>query len=870
MSETKIQVGRPPPARIDVGGAAPGRPPAEIKLGDHRVEIRTGQRAMRTRGFAVEIRRAFTKISLPFRSSGFTNARALRHAEWRFDRHVNRLVEDLANKGDRLRPDQIHDRLTRIARQGEKLERLADGTSPGTAERFKLNLQDSLRALAAHAPGKLERVGKLLAEGEAFGRVAGAALSGRLAPQLSGMLGTLGEVSARGRTASLDEGPLLIADDEEVPDDDADDAPPPFPTYRAAGVTRSHPEMVGVLSTMFSPAGTPEMAEGSAMSKALAASVVELVNEKGMRTGQNTGRVLADFRRAVVDDKGLNEPFRAKILSVVDAVSDDHELGSAARDVPAFSGFPRDQVWRLMINGQEQAEGGRWAREDKEQGYRSGMTAATLRMVDSCAWGRPATAGLVEAFHRDVCANALRAGFGSEHEEFQEALVLKPGFRDDEDTNYEGPLSSFSPAGAARLRNKIEAGDDWFEGFTVKPGKAEISLRPASRAECHQRTQELLDRCYDGVRKAGDDEAKLRAIATCCQDLLQSHVFNDGNLRTVKVLLNKLLLDAGLSPAIMHRPENIDGLGIDELVAQIKKGQIAFQSFRDQPEAIALTVEDHERDVFPEVDPASIGRPRPVANREQASASRASHFPAEIAPMMPDGMVFGVEGGKVVGRLETELTSGPALDSFEEYLAGQTGDYEAKRKNNGDPVSAQFGVDVARMSRVELGRGPDAVNIARAPGGWDAAKRYAGGDEALARNVAVLLTQTALNAVHMGFGTGGLAAADGEPLAVNARIGAAGSTHARVEPQTDEGTGERYHLFTFVSESSIGGVSHASGTMPLASEQGVGDLQIDGDESRMQLSVAFRFKEDDLRQGKFDAFEYARLPTQQLRLALAR
>ena len=869
MSDTKLQVGRTSFLRIDVD-AATGRPPAQIKLGDHRVEIRTGQRAVRTRGIGAEVRRAFTKISLPFRSTAFTNARALRHAEWRFDRHVNRLVEDLANKGDRLRPEQIRDRLTRIAKQGEKLERLADGTSPATAERFKLNLQDSLRALAAHAPGKLDQVEELLAEGEAFGRVAGSAPHGRLAPQLRDMLGTLGEVSARGRAASLDNGPLLIADEDEVSDDNSGDAPPTFPTYRAAGVTRSHPEMVGVLSAMFAPAGPPDMADGSAMSKALAGSVVALLNEKGMRTGQSTDRVLADFRRAVVDDRGLSEPFRAKILSVVDAISDDYELGEAAQDVPAFSGFPRGELWRLTINGQEQAEGGRWAREDKEQGYRSGMTAATLRMVDSCAWGRPATAGLVEAFHRDVCANALRAGFGSEHEDFQEALVLKPGFRDGEETNYEGPLSSFSPAGAARLRGKIEAGDDWFEGFTVKPGKAEISLRSASRAECRQRTQELLDRCYDGIRKAGNDDDKLRAIATCCQDLLQSHVFGDGNLRTVKVLLNKLLLDAGLSPAIMHRPENIDGLGIDELVTQIKKGQMAFQSFRDKPEPISLTDEDHRQDVFPEVDPASIGRPRPAADREQAAASRAAHLPAEIAPMMPDGMVFGVEGGKVVGRLHTELTGGPALDAFEEYLVEQTGDYEKQRKNNGDPVSSQFAKDVSRMSRVELGRGPDAVSIARAPDGWDATKEYAGGDEALARNVAVLLTQTALNAVHMGFGSGGLMAADNEPLVVSAPILGEGSLHARVEPHIDEDTGERFHVFTFVNETQVGGVSHASGRMPLASVQGVGELNIDGHESRMQLSVSLRYKEDDLRQGRFDAFEYARPPTQQLRLALAR
>ena len=389
MSDTKLQVGRTSFLRIDVD-AATGRPPVQIRLGDHRVEeSRTGQRAVRTRGIGADVSGAFTKISLPFRSTAFTNARALRHAEWRFDRHVNRLVEDLANKGDGLRPEQIRDRLTRIAERGEGWRTAGGREQPRHGRALQLDVQDSLRALAAHAPGKLDQVEELLAEGEAFGRVAGSAPHGRLAPRIRDMLGTLGEVSAGGRAESLDNGPLLIADEDEVSGDDSGDAPPTFPTYRAAGVTRSHPEMVGVLSAMFAPAGPPDMADGSAMSKALAGSVVALLNEKGVRTGQSTDRVLADFRQAVVNDRGLSEPFRAKVLSVVDAISDDYELGDAAQEVPAFSGFPRAELWRLTINGQEQAEGGRWAREDKEQGYRSGVTAATLRMVDSCAGAGP-------------------------------------------------------------------------------------------------------------------------------------------------------------------------------------------------------------------------------------------------------------------------------------------------------------------------------------------------------------------------------------------------------------------------------------------------------------------------------------------------
>lgn len=73
------------------------------------------------------------------------------------------------------------------------------------------------------------------------------------------------------------------------------------------------------------------------------------------------------------------------------------------------------------------------------------------------------------------------------------------------------------------------------------------------------------------------ETAILTCIAKCCQDLFQHHVFDDGNTRTdVFLVMNKLLLQNGLSPSILHEPNVVAMYSLKQIVKLIRKGQTMF------------------------------------------------------------------------------------------------------------------------------------------------------------------------------------------------------------------------------------------------------------------------------------------------------
>jgi hypothetical protein len=72
----------------------------------------------------------------------------------------------------------------------------------------------------------------------------------------------------------------------------------------------------------------------------------------------------------------------------------------------------------------------------------------------------------------------------------------------------------------------------------------------------------------------------LTAIVRLAQDLDQMHLFFDGNIRTVAFLvLNKLLIENEMKPAILDEPNVFDMKSTAELVAAVKAGQAEFAKY---------------------------------------------------------------------------------------------------------------------------------------------------------------------------------------------------------------------------------------------------------------------------------------------------
>ena len=137
------------------------RPEAEVRLSGRKIEIRTGARVRRARGAWTNIKRVGTGLLMLFNGVSTRNLHRarLRNAEFRFDRHINRLVEDLANKPGQLSSDDIARRFGKIKREAQMISRLGGGDKQALLERCEKNFQESLDAVAKTKPEALRRSG---------------------------------------------------------------------------------------------------------------------------------------------------------------------------------------------------------------------------------------------------------------------------------------------------------------------------------------------------------------------------------------------------------------------------------------------------------------------------------------------------------------------------------------------------------------------------------------------------------------------------------------------------------------------------------------------------------------------------------------
>ncbi|KQV53028.1 hypothetical protein ASC95_09665 [Pelomonas sp. Root1217] len=119
-------------------------------------------------------------------------------------------------------------------------------------------------------------------------------------------------------------------------------------------------------------------------------------------------------------------------------------------------------------------------------------------------------------------------------------------------------------------------------------GRPAFRLRPTrSREQAVELAREVIDRYATDISATNEladavsqRKAKLTAIIRVCQDLDQMHLFTDGNIRTITFLvLNKLLIEQGFSPAIMDEPNAFDCMSVAELTALVLAGQQTYQKY---------------------------------------------------------------------------------------------------------------------------------------------------------------------------------------------------------------------------------------------------------------------------------------------------
>lgn len=139
--------------------------------------------------------------------------------------------------------------------------------------------------------------------------------------------------------------------------------------------------------------------------------------------------------------------------------------------------------------------------------------------------------------------------------------------------------------------------DELFTDSTV-----ETSIDPLVREDdttVHAKTIELMQWIIDDyeaeiVLCATDDE-KITSICKYIQRIEQLHPFADGNVRTIYILLNKLLRDHGLTFSLLLNPNRFDACDLVDLVRMVKEGQIIFKSLMENTNPDEFVVRTNER-----------------------------------------------------------------------------------------------------------------------------------------------------------------------------------------------------------------------------------------------------------------------------------
>lgn len=240
----------------------------------------------------------------------------------------------------------------------------------------------------------------------------------------------------------------------------------------------------------------------------------------------------------------------------------------------------KEDIWKLLFMERKRISIGKSAYEEEEPGYISSMIKGYLFMLQSME--KKFNSVLYEQLHDECIRNVttqqepdgIPLGF-RKYTDGGEAFDLKLG----ETVSKEGVKELLNRRITYRYTDEI--GDSIFPLKTTLANHSTIfkdlymKLKPTHPQTCKANTDFAIS-LYEKADKS-TEEKTLLAIVRLCQDLDQFHVFVDGNIRTIGILvLNRLLIQNQLTPAVLSDVNAFDCLSEKELISCICEGQRFF------------------------------------------------------------------------------------------------------------------------------------------------------------------------------------------------------------------------------------------------------------------------------------------------------
>lgn len=236
-----------------------------------------------------------------------------------------------------------------------------------------------------------------------------------------------------------------------------------------------------------------------------------------------------------------------------------------------FKDLPPENYWRLSLDWNKQTTHSKTSFEN-EAGFMSGMNNGWIFMLENI--NKRFDSHIFRQLHdnciNQVCrydTNGVAVYFETGYRSCTMGFQLKMGVYLTQ-TGRTERLALFKHYPC--LTRMVGTGEDYY--------MRDPYLRTP---EEHQKNADnFIAEYHHNVALAGGNKEEIeKQIVRLCVILEWAHLFEDGNARTIGILLvNFLRLQNGLPPTIMLNPNNFDGHSTDELVAEMRLGEQRFRS----------------------------------------------------------------------------------------------------------------------------------------------------------------------------------------------------------------------------------------------------------------------------------------------------
>ena len=244
------------------------------------------------------------------------------------------------------------------------------------------------------------------------------------------------------------------------------------------------------------------------------------------------------------------------------------------QNIPHLNSFSPNELWRLVID-EDQHPTNAYYFDSKEPGYLGGVLES---LKYALLYTGEITPDYLEILHTLATKNVKKI----HHKTFQQ------GFPEKWEVSVSLNQTNCSPTGlkefilktkgqyespfANQLENHIK--------ITFLAEGTRFYATYNSKEERIQQATKIIKTFQTELRQAQNNEEKQVAMIRLVQDLDQSHLFQDGNIRTLAfVLLNSLLIRENLPPILWGNPNKLDGYSLKECQQLVKKGQEKFINF---------------------------------------------------------------------------------------------------------------------------------------------------------------------------------------------------------------------------------------------------------------------------------------------------